>query len=307
VIDGQPQRAYTHLLMRLSLVLLFVWLNLTPSFALAASLNTICLNTELSLLVARVGGRVGICVSDGTNGVSLNGGEQFPLYNVVDLPVAVAVLDAVDRGQIHLNDLITIQTGDRGPASQNSAKLDGANDSKATTQDLLVRMIADSDSIAADSLIAKLGGPRVVQSVLVKKGIRGFHLDRSERDPRSFASQHHNTATPIAVANLLEWLANGWLLSQHSSALLLETMGKTRAFPGRLRAGLPTGWLIVDKSAGLTPKGVPGAANDVGILMAPDARSFVVAAVFIANSRAGDHDRATMIADIARAVGNCFQ
>ena len=49
VIDGQPQRAYTHLLMRLSLVLLFVWLNLTPSFALAASLNTICLNTELSL------------------------------------------------------------------------------------------------------------------------------------------------------------------------------------------------------------------------------------------------------------------
>src|ERR1700751_1920020 len=97
VIDGQLQRAYTHLLMRLSLVLLFVWLNLTPSFALAASLNTICLNTELSLLVARVGGRVGICVSDGTNGVSLNGGEQFPLYNVVDLPVAVTVLDAVDR------------------------------------------------------------------------------------------------------------------------------------------------------------------------------------------------------------------
>ena len=47
--------------------------------------------------------------------------------------------------------------------------------------------------------------------------------------------------------------------------------------------------------------------NDVGILMAPDARSFVVAAVFIANSRAGDQDRATMIADIARAVGNCFQ
>jgi hypothetical protein len=57
VIDAQPQRAYTHLLMRLSLLLLFVWLNLTPSFALAASLNTICLNTELSLLVARVGGK----------------------------------------------------------------------------------------------------------------------------------------------------------------------------------------------------------------------------------------------------------
>jgi hypothetical protein len=133
--------------MRLSLLLLFVWLNLTPSFALAASLNTICLNTELSLLVARVGGRVGICVSDGTNGVSVNGGEQFPLFNVVDLPIAVAVLDAVDRGQIHLNDVITIQPGDRGSVSQNSAKLDGANDLKATTQDLLVRMIADTSAL----------------------------------------------------------------------------------------------------------------------------------------------------------------
>jgi beta-lactamase class A len=92
-----------------SLLLLFVWLSLTPGFALAASLNTICLNTELTLLAARASGRVGVCVSDGTNGVSINGGEQFPLYNVVELPVAVAVLDAVDHGQIHLNDAITIQ------------------------------------------------------------------------------------------------------------------------------------------------------------------------------------------------------
>ena len=68
------------------------------------------------------------------------------------------------------------------------------------------------------------------------------------------------TASSIAVANLLEWLANGWLLSQHSSALLLEMMGKGRAFPERLRAGLPTGWLIADKSAGATSKGVSGSA-----------------------------------------------
>jgi beta-lactamase class A len=293
--------------MRLSLLLLFAWLNLTGSFALAASLNTLCLNTELTILAARASGRVGICVSDGTKGVSLHGGEQFPLYSVVELPVAVAVLDAVDRGKIHLNDVITVQADDHGSHDQNPTKLDGPNGSKATTQDLLARMIADNDSRATDSLITKLGGPRVVQSVLVKKGIRGFHLDRNELDPRSFASRHHNTATPIAVANLLQWLVNGWLLSPHSSALLLETMGKTRAFPDRLKAGLPTGWLIADKSAGATAKDVPSATNDVGILMAPDARSFVVAAVFITNSRAGDQDRAALIANIARAVGNCFQ
>jgi len=113
-----------------SLLLLFVWLSLTPGFALAASLNTICLNTELTLLAARSSGRVGVCVSDGTNGVSINGGEQFPLYNVVELPVAVAVLDAVDHGQIHLNDAITIQANDRGSNNQILAKLDGTNASE---------------------------------------------------------------------------------------------------------------------------------------------------------------------------------
>ena len=293
--------------MRFCLFWLFACLNLTPSFASAASLNVVCLNTELTILAARASGRIGVCVSDGTNGVSVNGSEQFPLYSVFELPVAVAVLDAVDRGQIHLNDVITVSGDNTGPDHQNPGKLGSADGPKATTQDLLVRMIADNDSIATDALITKLGGPRIVQSVLVKKGIRGFHLDRSERDPRSFASQHHNTATPIAVANLLPWLVNGWLLSPHSSALLLETMGKTRAFPDRLRAGLPTGWLIAHKSAGATSKGVPGAANDVGILMAPDARSFVVAAVFITNSRGGEQDRAAWFADISRAAGNCFQ
>jgi beta-lactamase class A len=218
------------------------------------------------------------------------------------------VLDAVDRGQIHLDDVVTVQPTDRGFGGQSPAKPAAANGPKTTTQDLLVRMIADNDSTAADSLITALGGPRVVQNVLVKKGIRGFNIDRNEQDSRSFASQHHNTGTPIAVANLLQWLVNGWLLSPRSSGLLLETMGKTRAFSDRLKAGLPTGWLIAHKSGpGTISQGLPGSTNDVGILMAPDARSFVVAAVFISDSQATEHDRATLIANVARAVGNCFQ
>jgi beta-lactamase class A len=294
--------------MRLSSVLLFIWVNLTPGLASAASLNTICLNTQLTILGARASGRIGICVSDGQKAASLNGGQRFQLYNVVELPVAVAVLDAVDRGQIHLDDLVALQADDHVTSGQAQAKLTGPKGSKSTTQDLLVRMIADNDSTATDSLITVLGGPPAVESVLVKKGIRGFNIDRTERAPRSFSFQNHNTGTPIAVANLLQWLVNGWLLSPRSSALLLETMGKTHAFPDRLKAGLPTGWLLVHKSgSGNTAKAGPDAASDVGILMAPDARSFVVAAVFISHSRATDQDRATLIANVARAIGSCSQ
>ena len=294
--------------MRLSSVLLFIWLNLTPAFALAASLNTVCLDTQLTLLTTHASGRIGICVSDGQKAAALNGSRQFSLYNVVELPVAVAVLDAVDRGQIHLDDSVTLPADEYGTSGKAQAKLAGPKSSKRTTQDLLVRMIADNDSTATDSLMTALGGPPAVQSALITKGIRGFNIDRNEREPRFFSFQSHNTGTPIAVANLLQLLVNGWLLSPRSSALLLETMGKTHAFPDRLKAGLPTGWLLAHKSGtSTTAKGVPDAASDVGILMAPDARNFVVAAVFISDSRATDHDRATLIANVARAIGSCCQ
>lgn len=294
--------------MRLSSVLLLVCLNLTPGFALAASLNTICLNTEIQILTAGASGRIGICVSDGQKAAALHGGDQFPLYNVVELPVAVAVLDAVDNSKIHLDDHVTTEPHTSGTAGQNPPQSADHTSSKTTIRDLLTRMIADNDSTATDSLITRLGGPGVVQSVLIKKGIRGFKIDRNEPDPRSFAARHHDTGTPTAVANLLQSLVNGWLLSPSSSSFLLETMSRTRAFPDGLKAGLPNGWLLAHKTGtGTTSKGVVSATNDVGVLIAPDAKSFVVAAVFISNSHASNRAQASLIASVARTVGTCLQ
>jgi beta-lactamase class A len=120
----------------------------------------------------------------------------------------------------------------------------------------------------------------------------------------SSASRH---GTPIAVANLLQWLANGQLLSRTSSALLLEAMTKTRTYPERLQVGVPNGWLLAHETGtGRTWKGITAATNDAGILMTPDASSFVVV-VFIAESNASDKDRAALIAEVAREVGECSQ
>lgn len=43
-------------------------------------------------------------------------------------------------------------------------------------------MIEDSDGAATNFLVAKLGGPSRIQSVLVKKELQGFNIDRDERD-----------------------------------------------------------------------------------------------------------------------------
>jgi beta-lactamase class A len=326
--------------MRLSPALLFACLNLTSGLASALSLNTVCIATKLSALVKSFQGRVGICISDGRGGVQVNGNQRFPLHSVFKLTVAVAVLDGVDHGRLHLNDTVTVRQSDLGMGIQPMAKLVGPNGFKTTIRDLLFRMIVDSDDAATDLLLAKVGGPRGVQNILTEKKFKGFKIDRDDRDldaqesglrwdpkytdqrvldqalsplpeerrDQGFhTSQHHDIGTPIAVANLLQWLANRQLLSRDSAALLLEAMTKTRAFPDRLRAGVPNGWLIADRTgSGSTWKGVASATNDAGILMAPDASSFVVV-VLIADSKAFDRDRAALIAKVARAVGECSQ
>ena len=291
--------------MRLSSALLFVFLNLTSGLASALPLNTPCLETKLGILVKNLRGRVGLCVSDSRSGVSINGNRRFPLHSVFNLAAALAVLDAVDKGQLRLDDAVAIGQNEADRGVQPLAKHASLDRFNTTIRDLLFRMIVDSDDAATDSLVKKVGGPSGIQSVLVKKGFKGFKINRNERDLS--AEGRRDTGTPIAVANLLQWLANGQLLSRASSALLLEAMTKTRTYPERLRAGVPNGWLLAHETGtGSTGKGITAATNDAGILMAPDASSFVVV-VFIARSNASDQDRAALIAEVARAVGECSQ
>jgi len=68
---------------------------------------------------------------------------------------------------------------------------------------------------------------------------------------------------------------------------------------------VPKGWLLAHKTGTSSSwKGVTAATNDAGILMAPDASSFVIA-VFISDSHANDKDRAALIADVARTAVGC--
>ena len=105
-----------------------------------------------------------------------------------------------------------------------------------------------------------------------------------------------------AMTEMLERLASGRLLSPSSTKRLLEILSQTTTFPDRLKAGVPDGWTIGHKTGTSgTWRGVTAATNDVGILTGPKGESISIA-VFIAESRASDKDRAKLMADIARAI-----
>jgi beta-lactamase class A len=129
----------------------------------------------------------------------------------------------------------------------------------------------------------------------VSKAARDEAFRRYQSDPR-------DTATPVGMATLLGALADGTLLSERSTKHLLDVMAATVTFPDRLKAGLAKGWTLGHKTGTSgTWKSVTAAANDVGILTAPDGQHISVV-VFIADSRAPAKDRAALMARIASAA-----
>lgn len=308
-----------------------------PGVAYAGSLDDAGLQAELVRLTSGFDGRVGVCALDATGPVCVAGSEHFSMQSVMKLIVGMAVMDAVDRGQLHLQDAIVVRHEDLSVLVEPIAALVGPQGYQTTVGDLVRRAIVDSDSAATDILIAKLGGPRQVEAFLTRNGIDEVRVDRDERhlqtetlgltwkpeyvDPavfqeavdavparqRSIAYRHYrsdprDTATPEGMATLLEQLATGKLLSASSTNFLLNVMTDTATFPDRLKAGVPGGWTLAHKTGTSSSwQGLTAATNDVGILRAPNG-GWVSLAVFIGDSRALEPARAALMAQIAAAV-----
>jgi beta-lactamase class A len=79
-------------------------------------------------------------------------------------------------------------------------------------------------------------------------------------------------------------------------------MAATDTGPLRLKAGLGPGWSIAHKTGTGQDLGDESTGyNDVGLLTAPDGRTYAVA-VMIAQTRRPVPERQALMADVARAV-----
>ena len=304
----------------------------------AGSLDSRAVQREFDQAARGFRGRVGVCASDGAHRACINSDRRFSLQSVMKLVVGMAVMDAVDRRGWSLDEQVTLRKQDLSLYVQPLANFVNRDGVFATTVgDLVRRAIVDSDSAATDFLIARLGGPKAVQEFLDRQKVQGVRIDRDERRlqteivgltwrpeftaadvldqaiaqvprkvrdaaNRRYQRDVRDTATPRGMADLLQSLATGKLLSSSSSRQLIEVMKQTVTFPDRLKAGTPPGWTLAHKTGTSGAwNGVTTATNDVGILIAPDGE-FVSIAVFIADSAAPERDRAALMAKLAAAV-----
>lgn len=254
---------------------------------------------DLASIEARVGGRLGAFALDtgSERTLSLRADERFAMCSVFKWLLAGAVLAAADRGELALTDSLVYrpdQLLEHSPvtAAHSSLAIDTLAEAAVTV----------SDNTAANLLLARLGGPAAVTAFARSLGDTVTRLDRNEPalnedlpgDPR-------DTSSPRAMVASLRGALVGTALSSTSRGRLLGLLRGCSTGAARLRAGLPTGWLVGDK----TGTGGRNAVNDVAIAH-PPGRAPILMAVFTSDSEASVDQLNAGIADVGRLVARHF-
>jgi len=255
-----------------------------------------------------VGAVIGVSVLHLESGrhVAHRGGDTFQMASVFKVPVAIAVLGAVEKGTLRLDEDVEILQADRqkiGPLND-----DWKPGMRASVERMVDVMLVYSDNTAADKLIELLGGPSAVEKALTARGVTGIRISADERgmgaamkkDLNAFERGATNGASPDAMAEMLARLFRGELLSRPRTDIILDAMRRCTTGKKRLRAGLPNGTEVRDKTGT-----VRSCTNDVGIVTLPDG-THVVVAVFVRGGAEAAAQRDAVIASVARAAWEAF-
>jgi beta-lactamase class A len=276
-------------------------MNRAASIAILASsllpLSALAMPAPFAAQERRGRGRLGvaaIALRDGRR-IEQRAHERFPLASTFKLPLVMAVLARSDRGAEHLGRTVRITPADLLAAYSPVTRAHKGG--TMTIAQLCAAAVSDSDNSAANLLLRTVGGPAGVTAYLRSLGDPETRLDRYEpalntvgpNDPR-------DTTTPEAMANLLARLVREPVLSAASKARLYDWMRRANTGLARIRAGVPAGWTVGDKT-GTTDH----AGNDVAILW-PHSGAPLVLAVYSAEVEASDAQRDAAIADVARGV-----
>jgi beta-lactamase class A len=283
----------------------FAILSLAPLIGSAFSWNTACANeggfaslgASLAKIETESSGRLGVAVLDTATG-ALAGhrlDERFPMCSTFKALTAAAVLARVDAGKEQLSRRIRVEPKDVLSYAPVSKQHVGADMSVA---ELCEAMVTLSDNTAANILLASMGGPSAITQYVRSLGDELTRLDRTETDlNESTPGDPRDTTTPAAMAKDLKTLATGAALSAGSRDQFIAWLVGCKTGDTKIRAGLPKGWRIGDK----TGSGGHGSSNDVAVIW-PEGRPPVVVAVYLTETDAPDNKRNAVHAAVGRTV-----
>lgn len=289
----------------LSLSTLLACLSLVTASCLASPLQE-----NIDAIVRDKPAQIGVVIEgfDSHQHAGFNENTRFPMQSVFKFPVALAVLDQVDKGKINLDETLLLKPSDLLPNTHSPLREKYPDGNAAVSiREILKETVTASDNNGCDILLRLVGGPQAVDQYIKKLGITGMQIAVNEQQMHAEKdARHQNWATPVATTRLLRLFHDGRLLKPDSQEFLWAAMRDSVTAPGRLRSPLPAGTHLIHKTgtSDYSPKD-GSTVNDVGIIILPDGNPVFVS-VLISGSKMSMMDTEKIIASVSGVAWDYF-
>lgn len=250
---------------------------------------------EFSQLEKKFDARLGVYAIDtGTNRtIAYRPNERFAFASTYKALAAGVLLQ--QNSTEKLNEVITYTKDDLMEYSPVTEK---HVDTGMTLGQIAEAAVRSSDNTAGNILFNKIGGPKGYEKALRQMGDRVTMADRFETElNEAIPGDIRDTSTAKAIATNLKAFTVGNALPADKRKILTEWMKGNATGDKLIRSGVPTDWVVGDKSGA----GSYGTRNDIAIVWPPNRAPIIIAILSSKDEKEATYDN-KLIADAAEVI-----
>ncbi|MGF9852524.1 class A beta-lactamase Bla1 [Bacillus paramobilis] len=250
---------------------------------------------DFSQLEKKFDARLGVYAIDtGTNQtISYRPNERFAFASTYKALAAGVLLQKNSTEK--LNEVVTYTKEDLVDYSPVTEKHVGTGMTLGAIAEAAVRY---SDNTAGNILFHKIGGPKGYEKALRQIGDRVTMSDRFETElNEAIPGDNRDTSTAKAMATNLKDFTVGNALPDDKRSILTDWMRGNATGDKLIRAGVPTDWIVGDKSGA----GSYGTRNDIAIVWPPNRAPIIIAILSSKDEKEATYDN-QLIAEASEVI-----
>jgi len=214
--------------------------------------------------------------------------QAFPAASVIKIPILLAFFQAVETGQVRLDEQLTLREDLKGGGA--GVLQTRPLGSQVSALEAATLMSTLSDNFATNLIIDRLGGQEALNQKFRQWGLQHTQISWWLPD-----LEGTNTSSPRDMVWLLSQVEQGRMLSRRSRDRFLDILWRTQR-PSYFRPNLGQEVRIAHKTGTLS-----SVVGDAGILDLPNGRRYV-AAVWVKRETPNDPRAEGLIASLSQAA-----
>jgi beta-lactamase class A len=270
-------------LLLLIIVCSFFIINVSSFAAIQKTDQSTSIQKKLAELEASSKGRIGIYAINTANNMHLQyrANERFPTGCTSKVIGVATILSKSMNDNALLSQKINYSKKDLTHWNPITEKY---LSSGMTVKQLCAASITYSDNTAMNLLVKKMGGLEQMTLFARSLGNNSFRQDNGwpEEAYSGGKGDLKDSSTPQDMAKSLQKLTLTDALARPQREMLISWLKANTTGDLRIRAGLPKGWIVADKTG---TGGVYGTTNDLGIIWPPKCAPIIMAIYYTSDAK----------------------